>query len=209
MVINVDTLQYKVLRELVTEYQKTPSEVLFSKILKRTDKLVLNSIHKHLKRRPELRDINFEDLYHVGIIGLGRAIKTALPTEPGHKITARIVAYIRATIDKEYPNYKCKKWNNLLSFEDDEKIGYIYQFQNVTDDHIFESIDAEFLLTAIKELLQDKLITQEGLNIVFEKAVKEKSYTKISKEKGRSYTYIKQRYTRTIQILKDKLGGFE
>jgi hypothetical protein len=209
MVINTDTLQYKVLRELVTEYQQTPTQIIFSKILKRTDKLVLNSIHKHLRRRPELKKINMEDLYHVGIIGLGRALKTTLPTEPGHKITARIVAYIRATIDKEYPNYKKKKWDNLMCFEDDEKIGYIYQFQNVTDDHIFENIDAHFLLEQLSKLLQANEITKEGLSIVFENAVNEKSLTKISKQKKRSFAYIKQRYIQTMEVLREKLGGFE
>lgn len=205
---NPDALQYKILRELVTEYQANPTEVIFTKILKRTDNLVLSSIHKHLRRRKELKDIDFEDLYYVGIWGLGRAITTALPKEPGHKITARIVAYVRATIDREYPNYKKKKWSNLTSFGEEEEFLFFSRNKFVEAKDIEKEVESSLLRDKLKDLISKGLITEEELGVVCDRAIKGKSLCNIGKERKKSFIWAKETYDNTIEKLKKELRGW-
>lgn len=99
-------LRYIVLKELVVRYQQTNDPVIFAKILKRMDRLLLNTVYKFAKQNEHLRKIDARELYHTAIVGMGYAIRTSKENETGDKIVIRILEYIEHQFKRFYPKPK-------------------------------------------------------------------------------------------------------
>lgn len=94
-------LQQEMLKRLADEYQQSKDNIVFEKLLKRADRLLLSTIRKHVGRRKIYKE-TLRDLYHSAIIGLGRAALTTKETETPDGFIARIIAYVRLEIDLDY-----------------------------------------------------------------------------------------------------------
>ena len=148
------SLGLDILKELVIEYQTNNDQITFSKILKRVDKLLLLTIHKHVKRRGLLR-IDLRDLYHSAIVGLSRAAKTSPKNEQPEKIIARIIAYVRLEIDNDF-------WKKHRP-SDSKKISLEMCKRAQNDSDIFKSIEFSFLLRSLNIMEQQSLIIYEDM----------------------------------------------
>lgn len=169
-------LREDVIRELVTEYQQTPDVVTFSRILKRVDKLVLKTIHIHTKRRPHMLKIDLRDLYHSAIVGLGNAISTAKDNETGNKLIARFIAYIKASLNKDYPlNTK----NQFFNFKFLDEITDTYDTRD-REIHTVKEIE----LVAELSIMRD-----EYVNMLFYKHISDKDFMILVMRFGQSMTY--------------------
>jgi len=130
-------LRQQIIKQLMLEYQKNPTSVLFAKILKRTDKLLLHIVHNLLSTKPHLQEIDIEELYHEAINGLGKAALTIKEKDQDRYVPARIVAYVKAEIRSAYPYHpkeiplKNKDIKNLNCSSKTEMLGDLIDLEKL------------------------------------------------------------------------------
>jgi len=168
-------LQQVILKDLVLEYQLVPNEVTFSKILKRADRLLLYTIHKHVKRRNIIK-VSLRDLYHTAIVGLGRAVKTSPKEESPDKFIARIIAYVRLELDNDY-------WDKHKPHDDYEIP--LESILLVDNNKEFErSTEYYLILDVLVKAVQENVVTLKQMQCYLLRKMKGLSYRKIAKQNG-------------------------
>jgi RNA polymerase sigma factor (sigma-70 family) len=208
-------IREEMLSQLVTEYQPTRSPIVFEKILIRVDKLLLKTLHMMIKSRPYLTTVGVEDLYQTEILGLYKALDTALPTEDGGHIVARIIAYARAEVSKAYPYRKYGKIKLFSEIEDEERqiycTGQIFNskqkkwFDGVPDDRIENNAEFSFLLDRLSELVQNGKLTYKNLNLLKKHYFDGMTTKEIAKEKGCSRQNIEKQLNKLLLIVKNHI----
>jgi DNA-directed RNA polymerase specialized sigma24 family protein len=169
------SLQYEVLKELVVDYQKSKSASTFARILKRVDRLLLDTIHKYVRRNTYLNKIELRDLYHTSIVGLGRAIITSKSKESGEQIVARIIRYVQWQIDKFYPNPKRK-----IKIVSDSTSPAKENFYNPS---ISETeLEGRLILENLERLKNEGILPEEDYKLLIDKYIVGKSYKVLAKE---------------------------
>jgi RNA polymerase sigma factor (sigma-70 family) len=201
----------EVLRDLVTEYQPTRSPIVFEKILMRVDKLLLKTLHMMIKSRPYLATVGAEDIYQTEIVGLYRALDTVLPTEDGGHIVARIIAYIRAEVKKDYPYRHYGKVKLFSEIEDEEGqiccTGQILTskqkewFEGVPDDRVENNAEFSLLFERISELVNSGKLTYEHLGLLKKHFFDGKTTKEIAQEKGCSRQNIEKQLNKVLLIV--------
>lgn len=95
-------LRQEIVKRLMLEYQQEKDKIVFAKILKRVDHLLLYIIYNLLRARPHLRKVQVQELYHEAVVGLSRAALSMKRKEDAKFIPARIGAYVKLEIGKTY-----------------------------------------------------------------------------------------------------------
>ena len=196
------SLQEDVLRELVTEYQQNKDPIVFERILKRVDHLLLNTIHVWVEMKPYLGSIDLRDLYHTAIVGLGKALSTARPQEDGGHIVARVIAYVRNEINADYPLRRRKR--RCLVFP-------IISTQSI---HRIKVLGTNFSLVELENKLELEEITskccdflpEDVIELFVEKFVKGKNSYQIAREKGCSPQNIDQKIKYWLRRIQKEVG---
>lgn len=190
-------LREDVLRELVTEYQKDRSPIVFERILKRVDHLLLKTIHIQTEIRPYLGCIDLRDLYHTAIVGLGRALHTTRPQEDGGHVAARIIAYVRNQINVDYPPRRRSRF--ILSDDDMEDRSVCFPSQDIES-----KLELEDIVKKCCGFLADNVI-----DLFVEKFVRGKNAYQIAREQGCTPQNIDQKlkyWLRRIKKVMDENG---
>lgn len=193
------SLREDVLKQLALDYQEAVQDerqgrVTFEKVLKRVDRLLLKTIYKHMKRRPYLRKIEFEDLYHSAIVGLGRAFLTVKPTEGGNKVVARIVAYVRNEINTNFPLNTKNQFFNFKWLED---------FPAGFGDKCIEgdaekSAEYSLLQDNFRIMIEEGIITLDDVGLLAEKFLRGKTNAEMAKSRCCTHETIRDRMERIL-----------
>lgn len=202
-------LREDIIRELVTEYQQTHSGVVFSKILKRVDKLLLKTIHIHAKRRPHLLKVDLRDLYHSAIVGLGRAALTAKDNETGNKLIARIIAYVKCELNNNYPLNSIKRFCTFISFDGVSNF-YTPKYREI---QTLEAIETNAELSLFRDeyagMLYHNYISVEDLLIVGMRYGQSMQYKEIAKVINTSEQNARERAIRILKKVQEWFKDFE
>lgn len=193
------TLREEILKDLVTEYQETRSHVVFAKILFRVDKLLLKTIHIHIKRKPQLKGVEFRDLYQTAIIGLADAVLTVKEDEKGPKIIARIIAYVKSNINTLYnPNLKsfCRylKTSKYLIYRND------YGEIEISSD-VEKLAELALLRDKYVDMLMYKIVTKDE----FELVIRHFGYGMKYRDMGKLYTCPESTMREKVLRVLDKI----
>lgn len=175
-----DTVQLAqiILKELVAEYQEDRSQITFSRILKRADNLLLHAIHKHVRRRGITR-VDLRDLYHTAIVGLGRAALTSPKDEHPEKFTARIIAYVRLEIDKNYCRGSSRGSRTL--FDDTVEVETVLKVKEEFVEYD-ENLEFSFLMELFKEAVEEDVVTNQELDLFLRRYMFNEGFQKIGEE---------------------------
>jgi len=90
------------LEESVHEYKECHSSEALDEVVTLLDGVVLGVVHHMLKSYYGVVDLDFDDLYQIGIIGLIRALGTLPENYDENEIRMRVVAYIKSEIGKKF-----------------------------------------------------------------------------------------------------------
>lgn len=163
----------EVLKDLVTEYQKTSDPVVFSQILLRTDRLVYWTVHQMRRRFWYLRYENMNDLYQTGVVGVYKAALKIPDTEDPKKIPSWFVSYIRNEV--------------LTSFSRPHPV-HLSELEEVwapakEPDPLHENA-AECLEVLFKRMLDAKIVSEEEVELIQLNKIRKLSLDTIAVEKG-------------------------
>jgi RNA polymerase sigma factor (sigma-70 family) len=130
----MDNTSCEILKSLVLIYQETKEPLIFAKILRRIDRLVISVVYKCKLKYYQLHKVQFSDLYQAAIIGIYRGIETAKEKESCDIIQARLISYMILEIKSEYVT-KTKKLSSLEKnkFIPGESVYNHLQIQNSLD----------------------------------------------------------------------------
>ena len=163
-------LQQTILKDLVLKHQQTHDPIVFEKILKRVDPLIIRTVNILSKRETYLERIELQELYQIGIIGVYDAVRTSPLKEDPEKFPARVVAYIKSNIRKEF-NYRNKEklWcdsdvSDDVGAEDQEMHTHI-EFLDLLDIITHRYIKGLLSKKDI-ELLKDRFFKQQSLQVL-------------------------------------------
>jgi len=168
----------RAIRELIRQYKQNKSQRIFALILKRVDDLIFTVLFELVKVDTYLLHVELEDLYHTAIIGLHDGIMS-FSEDVDYKYTiARIIAYIKCCIRREFKYLRKSTYHEVLSpsFVDNER---------VDNPNIEHTVD--FMLTLevwCKDLVDRKVFNNVDLCILRLRFIEGKTYVKIGKAIG-------------------------
>ena len=175
----------QILRKEVTEYQKTRSKIVFGRILKRVDGLVIYVISGLQNQSSYYKSIGFDELYQTAIVGVGEAALTVKEIEDGDKVIARIISYIKAAIRR---TFKCprkilgkglpKEHLSEMSKESPDKLVDLVDFCQI---EVYPYLSDEERDLLHKRFVENKIYREIGKELNCSKAVARLRVLKILK----------------------------
>lgn len=189
--------QNKILVDLVTKYREKRDPVIFSKILEETDKLLLNTVYKCIKKWPYLRRVELQDLYQTAILGLYKAIsgvhiyKRKIVRKKEDKPIARIVGYVKAEIKQVYSNYNRRVLGSSV-LED----------KCVFEESVSKNLEHEDYMRKLNEYVKSGIVTEQDYSILVRHFADEMTYKIIGEQERLSRAAICVRVKKAIAKLR-------
>lgn len=180
-------------------YQENHSPKVLNNIVNQLDGLILSVVHKMLNQYHGRVDLEFDDLYQVGIIGLIRAL-ASLPDEFDlDEIRMRVVAYVRAEIKKQFVAFK---------HHSDSKSSILYSDMSVSDEPMYLRVEVKELFNL---LIQESVISREDFYFLYHRFVDEVPVRDLAKWYGKTLHGVIMWEQRLLKILRHDLRvrGFE
>lgn len=168
--MSVHKVSNEVLKDLSVQYQKTADGEVFKKILERVDKLIYHVVHR--LHRGHLRFENLSDLYQTGVVGVYKAALRIPEDEDPERIPAWFVAYIKSEIQQAFPHPKhieASQFEEVWTPEEDPCQGRASEcldvvFKKMLDDKIISEEDVELItLHRIQKLPLDVIAAMKGV----------------------------------------------
>ena len=222
-------LRQEVIRQLVTDYQEAlaleengtdttvmttdgpqkMSQVIFEQVLRRTDNLLLKTVHKQIRIKPYMQDEEMRDLYHTAIIGLGRAMKTAKKETPG-KMIARIIAYVRAELLRQFPLKASKKKHKSLCNFEPTAVSYIPREREKGDiEKIEHSAEMSMFADDCAKMIAKGVVDAAEFGFFVKHFAHEVPYRLLAKEMGCCEEWARWRVNKVMVAVREYFDGYE
>lgn len=153
----------------VHRYQETHSSEALDDIVAQVDGLVLSVVHHMLNSYQGTVDVDFEDLYQLGMIGVIRAIGS-LPDEfDENEIIMRVVAYVKSGIRSQFSASR----RNLVC-----KCCIMNSVRSVSDELMHLQVEVRELFNL---LIRDGVISREDFYFIYHRFVDNMNVRELSK----------------------------
>ncbi len=186
------TLRGEILRQLVTEYQEHHDSIVFEKILRRVDSLLLSTVHHHIQTRPHLQKIDMRDLYHTAIVSLGRVIVVVKPKATPERIVQLIISYVKNELNVTYPLNTIHRFCTFVSLDAvDYHKPSTQQIQE--QDLVERKIELEHIRELYAKAIKEDIITQADFDLMILRFVDEEKYAVIAKQLNCAIATVQER----------------
>lgn len=152
-----EELSHQVLKDLVFKFKETKDQSAFCKILKRIDDLIVYTVNKFVAKRPQFCNIDLQDLYDLSILGLYKGIESATESEPGIKLQARLIAYMKSEM-LSFCNSSVERSDRLCKL--------IVKDTVVPEETVYHDLEVEFLRERYQKLIDDDVIDSTDWNLL-------------------------------------------
>lgn len=208
------TEKFQILKELALEFVSSEDPLIFAKILKRVEYLLLYTIHKVRIAKPYLKKVEQQDLYQTAVIGLYRALLKVKEDEPGSKLIYKITRYIGNEIAKDFK--RTGKITVPYSISDVAFQVHLYftdmsQFQAhirriedklVEDAAVYKNLEMGFIRERFSKLLGEGVISFDEFEMLVMRFVDDMTYKDIAKQFGSSSVTVSKRIEDTLNVLR-------
>jgi RNA polymerase sigma factor (sigma-70 family) len=187
------------LEKVVHAYQENRSSNALDEIIVQMDGLILSVIHQMLRSYRGMVDLEFDDLYQIGIVGLIKALATLPDGYDDNEIRMRVIAYVKSEI-----NQKFRESMRYLSCH--HRI--MYDEGSVSDLSMHMQVEVKELFN----LLIDKgVITRQDFYFLYHRFVEETSIRKLAEYYGKTVHGIVHWEQRLLNTLRHNMmvRGFE
>lgn len=191
---NSENVLKGVIKELVLEYRENPDPALFEKILYKVDNLVLKVVNVSRTVCPHLLNEDIDDIYEAAIIGLYNALRTVKKEESSGITYARLIAYMRCSIKKEFPQ---KSLPDLyLSSQIKSQMGRPVE-------HL--ELEFEFISEILQDLVAKEVIAQQDLDLVLDRYLQGADCKDLAIKYQCSVSKIRKQLKDILQIVRHQL----
>jgi RNA polymerase sigma factor (sigma-70 family) len=166
------------LEECVHVYQESHSSEALDEVVEQMDGLVLSVVHQMLRSYRGNLDLEFDDLYQIGIIGLMRALASLPKDFDADVIRMKVVAYIKAEMRSKFRAARRRaSYQRKLSYGDD----------SVSDEDMYRKVEVKELFNL---LIEKGVITREDFYLLYHRYVDEISVRELAKHYGKTMSGI-------------------
>jgi RNA polymerase sigma factor (sigma-70 family) len=187
------TVANEVLKDLVVEYQRTQDDEVFKRILAKIHLLILHVVHQLRHRYKHLKNEVLDDLYQTGVVGIYKAIPRIPTTENPEKIPAWFVSYIKNEILVAFPHPRTVNASEL------EEI-WIPSEDDLCQENVSKCLEGVF-----KRMLNDKVISQEELDLIILHQIQKLPLDTIATMKGVCSDTISSRIHDSLLRIKHRI----
>lgn len=178
-------VQHQVLKRLAFEYRDALGEeraLIFRKILRRIDNLVLYQARKFLFVRSQLKDVDLQELYDIAIVGLYKGLESIKEEETGAVLQARLIAYMKSELKQAIRSMgiKRKGVQKVIST----------RLTVVPEETVWQELESEFLRKRFQKLIVDDVISSEELNLLTMRYVHGIRIKEIAERVGRTPWWV-------------------
>lgn len=204
-------LREEVIKELASEYKRTRDPIVLEKIILRTEKLLLKTIHRTVVAKPHLEKVSLQDLYHTSITGLTRALQTSTGMEDGKEIIFRICSYVKLEISNIYKPDGAEEFFYLPPLGDSEGDSWerIASSKTQTTEDIINEIQLRDLLEEYKKILIHNIISKKEWELITKHICYGVSYNELGEELGTSGEIVRRQTNRALKKVKRWFMGYE
>ncbi len=193
----MNSVTNEVLRDLISEYQKTVDPEMFARILQRIDRLVYRVIHQLRSMYRYLRNEDINDLYQTGITGVYKSLLRIPVDENPEKIPAWLVSYIKSEILSSFPKPHSVSASQL------EEV-----WAPTEEDPVRDNADV-CLEGLFKRMLEEGVVTQEEIELLRLNKIRGLSMDVIGVMKDVCRDTIKSRIHRALARIQYKVRMLE
>jgi DNA-directed RNA polymerase specialized sigma24 family protein len=183
----------EVLRDLVSEYQRTQDDEMFKKILTKTHLLILHVVHQLRHHYKHLRNEALDSLYHTGAVGIYKATFRIPTKEDPEKIPAWLVSYIKNEILQAFPHPR------VINASELEEI-WVPPEEGLCQENTSECLDGVF-----KRMLNDNVISQEELELIILHQIQKLPLNEIAAMRGLCSDTISSRIHDSLLRIKHRI----
>lgn len=186
------------LESAVHMYQVDHSPEVLGDILTQLDGLVLSVVHHMLRVYRGTINLEFDDLYQVGMIGVIRALGTLPDQFDLDQIRMRVVAYVKAEIIKQF---RAEKRNYAF------KHCIMCGEESISDAPMYLRVEVRELFNL---LIQDGVITREDFYFLYHRFVNEIPVRVLADRYGKTLHGIIMWERRILRVLRQdmRVRGF-
>ena len=177
---------------MVLQYQQTKDPVVFGKILKRVDALIIRVISSLKKRTLYIKDVELEELYQIGILGVYAATKTSPTSEKAEKFPLRIASYIESNIRLVFEYRSKKEVINQEKFNDKD---FCFEKDNL-------SIEFFDLLDIMTQMYIRKQLSYDEVKLLYDRFFKQQSFASLEHSYGISHEWIRLKIIKILRRIR-------
>jgi DNA-directed RNA polymerase specialized sigma24 family protein len=178
---DANELRHEVLKSLAMEWQAetdtTKKDMVFKKILVRVDKLLVHIANKLKGYRRELQDVDDQELYQTAILGLYRGIASVKPNDPGRRVVARIISYVKEEIRKNFLVQRGPK--NRISLDE-----MTFEVEAKTQTSVTSAMEVEEISSAIQKLVDTYVLPQGDVDMFLKHTIEGVPFNALAKGAG-------------------------
>lgn len=196
------------IKELALEYKSSESSSVFKEILVRAEELLTNIVSRAIRRKPQLKSLEKQDLYHAAVIGLHKAILKARKKEPSGILISRIIFYVDIEISSWSKQPREKPFSSSrIPMKEEEWPPWVKGFwssrsaKQFYDKPVYENLESEFIRDMFKKLIEEKVLSLKDFEMLVMREVNEMTYKEIAEQIGYSETGTR----RKIKVILSKL----
>lgn len=188
-----DDVMAIILKGLILEYQEQPEISLFERILSRVDYLVLKVVNVERYRRPHLLNEDPQDLYSCAITGLYEGMNTVKETEEPGKVFARLIAYMKCAINRDFP-YRVFPQEFLEN-----------QKEFVAEETVWASLEQSMVFEVVQTMIQEGILAQKDWDLVKLRFAQGLKYKDIANLKELSIGTVQKIVDETLILIRHQL----
>lgn len=187
-------------KRLVNIYKQTRDPEVFAQILFLLDRLILYFMYKLIKKRPYLKGIKLQELYHTGIIALEDIIKKMPEDVESKKIPAWLKSYMDSHLRKMFI-YRFKETTDLDVLLPELESQYRHDLVRSGGKITERKWEAEMIMSDYNSLVAKGIVSQKEDRVI-RKWMLGMSLREISAEEGISCAGVSLRIKRALKRLK-------
>jgi RNA polymerase sigma factor (sigma-70 family) len=193
------------LKDLAIRFRDSGDSDIFRRILQRISQLLGSIVYNIQRKRPQLKRMEKQDLYHAAIIGLYKAVLKVKEEEIEDYLVNGIIASANHEIIKWGKNPREKSFSSSFIEDNIEEWppwakgvwsgGHVKQFY---DEPVYKDLECEFVRDRFKKLIEEGVIEEEDFKILTMRVVENMTYANIAKKVGVSHQGVGRRVKRTL-----------
>lgn len=192
--LKVQNLTSKDVLELALKYNENKDEKIFATLLAKFDKLLLHVIYKYQVSHQYLYREEMQELYHIAILGLAKAIRNMKASTKLEKIPVSVASYAMAELKQAYAP-QIKDLRSKKRMMDENPIASIWNSSSVKS---IKQIDASSDIKGILDCVHIEALDKELLE---RHALKGVTYAVLAKENGKATSWVQNRIARVMKRL--------
>jgi len=199
------------LKDLAIKFRDNEDPYIFQRILQRISQLLGSIVYNIRQKRPQLKRMEEQDLYHAAIIGLYKAVLKVKEEETEDYLVNGIISSANHEIVKWGKNPREKSFSSSFIEDNIEEwppwakgVWSGREVKQFYDEPVYKDLECEFVRDRFRKLIEEGILKEDDFKLLVMKVVENMTYVDIAKKVGDSYSSVIRRVECTLNKLRSE-----